>query len=45
MASDPIGKKSIIGRLDSESRQMILDTVAQLKKRLLTRETDHRVRP
>ena len=38
MASDPIGKNRSLAGLDSESRQMILDTVAQLKKRLLTRE-------
>jgi alkylation response protein AidB-like acyl-CoA dehydrogenase len=38
MASDPIGGNRPLAGLDIESRQMILDTVAQLKKRLLTRE-------
>ena len=38
MASVPTGGNRPLAGLDFESRQMILDTVAQLKKRLLTKE-------
>jgi alkylation response protein AidB-like acyl-CoA dehydrogenase len=38
MASHDTGKNRPLTGLDLESRQMVLDTVAQLKKRLLTKE-------
>ena len=38
MTSDPARQSRPLAGLDPESRQMILDTVAQLKKRLLTKE-------
>jgi len=38
MANHDTGKNKPPAELDLESRQMVLDTVAQLKKRLLTKE-------
>jgi len=38
MATHDTGKNKPLAGLDLESRQMVLDTVAQLKKRLLTKE-------
>ncbi len=39
MVSRGVGSKRPLTGLDPESRQMVLDTVAQLKKKLLTKET------
>jgi alkylation response protein AidB-like acyl-CoA dehydrogenase len=38
MASRSVVSKRLLAGLDPESRQMVLETVAQLKKKLLTKE-------
>ena len=38
MAADDPAKSNELAGLDLETRQMVLDTIGQLKKRLLTKE-------